>query len=64
MKFLIEVEMICKYCGSENIKLYQTARMKTLPQCLDCHHWLFEIIERKNIPKEYGLIRHFFKWIW
>lgn len=25
MKFLIEVEMICKYCGSENIKLYQTA---------------------------------------
>ena len=51
--------MICKYCGSENIKLYQTARMKTLPQCLDCHHWLFEIIERKNIPKEYGLIRHF-----
>jgi hypothetical protein len=56
--------MICKYCGGENIKLYQTARAKTLPKCLDCHHWLFEIIERKNIPKEYGLIRRFFKWVW
>lgn len=64
MKFLMEVDMICKYCGSENIKLYQTARMKQLPKCLDCHHWLFDIIERRNIRKEYGLIRRFFKWIW
>lgn len=56
--------MICKYCNGQNIKFYKTARIKTLPQCLDCHSWLVEIIETKNIPKEYGLIRRFFKWIW
>lgn len=56
--------MICKYCNSKNIKFYQTAKLKTIPKCLDCHNWLFEIILTKDKPKEYGMVRRFFKWIW